>query len=53
MKTYNSAGDAEDDQIDDGQEDLPGRREPDSLVHDQPENGRESVTEPTAEKGTL
>lgn len=53
VNTYNGAGDAENDQVDDGQENLPGRREPDSLVHDQPENGWESITEPTTEESTL
>ena len=31
VNTYNGAGDAEDDQVDDGQENLPGRREPDRI----------------------
>lgn len=43
LTTYNGAGNAEDDEVDNGQEDLSGRGSVLATVHDQPEHGRESV----------
>ena len=41
--TYNSAGNSENEEVDDGEEDLSWGRPPLSLVHEQPEHGRETV----------
>ena len=43
LRTYNSAGNGKDDEVDNGQEDLSGRGSVLATVHDQPEHGRESV----------
>lgn len=50
-QTTNSTGDAQDNQVDNEQDHLLPVGKPLALVHDDPEDGGESVAEPAAEEG--